>query len=126
MDPIYRQESVSTLGPNKKHCYVCASILDARAELCPKCGVRQPVIGAMVPATPMQLVPRTTKSKSTAGIFALLLGGIGIHKFYLGQTGLGVVYLLFCWTMIPALIAFIEGIILLTMSDEAFAQKYPG
>ena len=80
----------------------------------------------MVPVTSTALVPRTSKNKNTAGIFALLLGGIGNYKFYLGQTGMGVVYLLFCWTMIPALIAFVEGIILLTMTDDAFAQKYPG
>jgi TM2 domain-containing membrane protein YozV len=48
------------------------------------------------------------------------------HKFYLGQTGLGVVYLLFCWTFIPALIALIEGILFLTMSEQAFAQRHPG
>lgn len=64
------------------------------------------------------------KSKSTAGILALILGGFGVHKFYLGKTGMGILYAVFCWTFIPALVAFIEGIILLTMSDEAFNQKY--
>ena len=126
MDDIYRQESVPTLGPNKKHCYACASILDARAELCPRCGVRQPPIPTMAPAPQMALVPRTSKNRTTAGVFALLLGGLGVHKFYLGQVGLGILYLVFCWTMIPSLIAFVEGIILLTMSEDAFAQKYPG
>jgi TM2 domain-containing membrane protein YozV len=33
-------------------------------------------------------------------------------------------YLLFCWTMIPGIIAFIEGILYLTMSDEAFEDRY--
>tara|TARA_R110000744_G_scaffold154552_2_gene269472 strand:- start:87152 stop:87268 length:117 start_codon:yes stop_codon:yes gene_type:complete len=37
---------------------------------------------------------------------------------------MGVLYLLFCWTFIPALIAFIEFIIYLTMTDEAFAEKF--
>ena len=64
------------------------------------------------------------KSKIAAGLLALFLGGIGIHKFYLGKVGLGVVYILFCWTFIPALIAFIEGIILLTSSDHNFQMKY--
>ena len=57
----------------------------------------------------------------TPGFF---LGGLGVHKFYLGQTGLGFLYLIFFWTFIPALVAFIEFIIYLTMSDEAFAEKY--
>lgn len=127
----YREEpEAATLGPNKKHCYACAGVLDMRAELCPRCGVRQPVIpGAMAgPLTVMPMAPiaTTTRSKSTAGVFALVLGGIGVHKFYLGQTAAGVLYLLFCWTFIPALVAFIEGIVLLGMSDADFARRYPG
>lgn len=59
-----------------------------------------------------------------AAILALLVGGLGIHKFYLGQIGMGIVYLIFFWTFIPALIAFVEAIIYLTMSDDAFAAKY--
>ncbi|MFZ3246884.1 MAG: TM2 domain-containing protein [Candidatus Acidiferrales bacterium] len=66
------------------------------------------------------------RNKLAAGLLAILLGWIGVHKFYLGQTGQGVIYLLFCWTFIPAIIGFIEGIVYLTMSDQAFAQKYSG
>lgn len=49
------------------------------------------------------------KNPTTAVLLALLLGGIGIHKFYLGQTGKGIVYLLFSWTFIPAILAFINA-----------------
>ena len=48
----------------------------------------------------------------------------GVHKFYLGQIGLGVVYLLFCWTFIPSIIAFFEFIFFLIMSDDEFNRKY--
>lgn len=41
-------------------------------------------------------------------LLALFLGGIGIHKFYAGKTGAGIAYLLFFWTFIPGIIAFIE------------------
>lgn len=54
---------------------------------------------------------------------ALFLGGLGIHKFYLGKSGAGIVYLLFCWTFVPEIIAFIEAIIYFTQSDEAFAAS---
>jgi TM2 domain-containing membrane protein YozV len=64
------------------------------------------------------------KSRIAAALFALLLGGIGIHKFYLGKIGQGILYVLTFWTCIPALVAFIEGIIYLTMSDSAFKAKY--
>ena len=48
------------------------------------------------------------KSGTTGVLLALLLGGIGAHRFYMGQAGLGVLYALFCWTLIPSFIALIE------------------
>ncbi|MHC0037728.1 TM2 domain-containing protein [Pseudoneobacillus sp. C159] len=68
--------------------------------------------------------PSYTKSKVTAGILALILGGLGIHKFYLGRWGWGIIYLLFCWTYIPGIIGFIEGIIYLVSNPEDFARKH--
>ncbi|HWO17322.1 MAG TPA: NINE protein [Kofleriaceae bacterium] len=64
------------------------------------------------------------KDKTTAGVLALLLGGVGAHKFYLGQTGAGIVYLLFCWTLIPGIIALVEGISLLTMNQMTFDMRF--
>ena len=67
-----------------------------------------------------------TKSKATAIILALFLGDIGIHKFYLGQAGQGIIYLLLCWTFIPVILSIIDIIIYLTMSEEHFQTKYGG
>jgi len=64
------------------------------------------------------------KSKIVAGILALLFGGLGIHNFYLKQIALGLIHLLFCWTLIPAIIGLIEGIIILTTDDQIFNMKY--
>jgi len=100
-----------------KFCSACGSEIDSRAEICMKCGVRQSGSAGGASVT-------SSKSRTTAALLAFLLGGIGAHKFYLGQTGAGIVYIVFCWTFIPAFIAFIEFIIFLTMSDEAFAQKH--
>ncbi len=96
-----------------KFCVNCGAEIDINAEICPKCGVRQPTT-----------VKKGKKDKVVAGILALLIGGLGIHKFYLGKIGQGILYLLFVWTGIPAIIAFIEGIIYLTMSEEDFYEKY--
>ncbi|HEY9125689.1 MAG TPA: NINE protein [Acidobacteriaceae bacterium] len=41
-------------------------------------------------------------------LLALLLGNFGAHHFYLGRTGLGILYLCFFWTGIPAIIGFVE------------------
>lgn len=64
------------------------------------------------------------KSKTTATLLAFFLGGLGIHKFYLGRTTQGVFYLLFVWTFIPAILAFIDFIILLSTSEASFDSKY--
>ena len=44
-------------------------------------------------------------------LLALFLGGIGAHKFYSGKYGMGIVYLVFFWTGIPALCAVVDLII---------------
>ena len=49
------------------------------------------------------------KNPTTAVVLALLLGGLGAHRFYLNQVGLGIFYLVFSWTFIPAIVAFIEA-----------------
>ncbi|AVQ34006.1 MULTISPECIES: NINE protein [Staphylococcus] len=52
-------------------------------------------------------------------LLAFFIGGLGAHKFYAKKTGWGVLYLLFCWTGIPGVIAIIEAIIaLLRPSDN--------
>jgi len=60
------------------------------------------------------------KERVTYSILAILLGGIGVHRFYVGQWGKGLLYVLFCMSFIPALIGLIEGIVWLTRSDEQF------
>lgn len=64
------------------------------------------------------------KSRIVAALLAIFLGVFGIHHFYLGHRGLGILYFLFCWTGIPGIIGLVEGIWWLLMSDETFAQKY--
>jgi len=95
---------------NMKYCQGCAAQLHVSARACPKCGASQGVSGE--------------KSRVAAALLAFFLGAFGVHKFYLGRIGVGFLYLIFFWTFIPAIIAFIEFIIYLTMSDEAFAAKY--
>lgn len=68
--------------------------------------------------------PTKTKNKVVAGLLAIFLGAFGIHKFYLGKIGMGILYLIFCWTYIPGFIGFIEGIIYLASSPEKFNAKY--
>lgn len=64
------------------------------------------------------------KNKTTAALLALFLGGLGIHKFYLGKSRQGLLYLLFCWTFIPSIIGLVDAIGLFVMDPQAFNYKY--
>ena len=55
-------------------------------------------------------------------LFAMFLGGLGAHKFYSGKTFKGVLYLVFCWTFIPAFIAFIEGILAIGKPTDEYGN----
>ena len=54
------------------------------------------------------------KDLTIARVLALVLGGLGGHRFYLGEYGTGIVYVLFVWTFIPVFVAFIEIFSVLT------------
>lgn len=64
------------------------------------------------------------KSKTTAILLAFFLGAFGAHQFYLGRKGLGILYIVFFWTLIPSLLAFIDFIMLIVMRDDEFDKKY--
>lgn len=64
------------------------------------------------------------KTKTPAILLAFFLGAFGAHKFYLGKTMAGVLYLLFFWTLVPSLLAFIDFIVLIVMSESEFDKKY--
>ncbi len=121
-------------------CPQCGAPVNEGAAKCEYCGAtvaqtapqKQPaqqaqpqrVVYVQQAATNPERANWPIKNKIVAAILAILLGGLGIHKFYLGQKGKGVLYLLFCWTYIPAIIAFVEGIIILCSNDENFQIKY--
>lgn len=125
------------------NCAFCDELISARAKKCRHCGETLDVslrkaeeairasergsnvyMNAAIAAPSNQQSQTRTKSRIAAFLLAWLLGGIGGHKFYLNRVGQGLLYLIFCWTFIPALIAFIEGIVYLTMNDERFWEKY--
>jgi TM2 domain-containing membrane protein YozV len=48
------------------------------------------------------------KDEVVGVLLALLLGTFGAHQFYLRRPGLGIVYIVFCWTGIPTIVSFVE------------------
>jgi len=63
-------------------------------------------------------------NRTIAILLALFLGGIGAHKFYMGKPGLGVLYVVFCWTYIPAIVALVELITYIAIGEKEFRKRY--
>jgi TM2 domain-containing membrane protein YozV len=125
------KDAVSSL-PNTVECLECKRSYSFIDEVCPHCGLFnsqkykliQPNEAKEEYSQPTTIIVRNPKSRSMAVLLAMLLGGLGLHKFYLNKPGAGVLYLLFCWTFIPAILGFFEGLNYLFMSDKDFERKY--
>ncbi len=48
------------------------------------------------------------KDEVVGVLLALFLGTFGAHQFYLRRPGLGILYIVFCWTGIPTIVSFVE------------------
>jgi len=65
------------------------------------------------------------KNKVVAGVLGILLGGLGIHHFYLGSVTAGLIVLVSsCCFGLGSVIGLVEGILLLMMTDADFDAKY--
>ena len=66
------------------------------------------------------------KSKTTAGVLALLLGGLGIQYFYLGKVGAGFLTILLNLVTcgLWSILTFVQGILMLTMTQQDFDRKF--
>ncbi len=127
---------------NRTYCKSCGQEVNPAADFCRNCGVAiNPMDGEETPPPPAAAQLRggpppqppgyrRPKEKTVAGILAILLGGFGAHKFYLGYTGPALLFLLLtvctCGLagFVTGPIALIEGILYLIMSDEEFEQTY--
>jgi TM2 domain-containing membrane protein YozV len=137
------------------YCRNCGKDVHPQAVACPGCGV-PPLVEAKFcqscgkPTQPNQvlctqcgaaLVARgsggagaANSKKVAAGLLALLLNCLGVHKFYLGYTAEGVIMLvvsvaggiLLCGmpTIVFSVIGIVEGVIYLTKSDDEFERIY--
>ena len=117
-----------------RYCTKCGAVNDDTAQYCTNCQapLTAPVGGGYQPMQSVNQGAMTdwkamgADKKITAGICAILLGWLGVHKFILGYTTEGVIQLvlgiLTCG--LTNIIGIIEGVIYLTKSDEEFVRTY--
>jgi TM2 domain-containing membrane protein YozV/Tfp pilus assembly protein PilE len=103
LEPIAPPEDVAC------YCVKCGSLIRIGQTKCPTC------------FTPVTEFSR--KDKMTAGLLAFFIGGLGVHRLYLGQWW-GLAYLFFWWTFIPSIVSFIEAIVFWSTAQETWDKKY--
>lgn len=103
-------------GQGTQFCASCGATTDSSAAVCTNCGVAiKPAVNAS-----------EQKSKMTAGLLGIFLGGLGIHNFYLGYTGKAIaqIALSLCFG-VGAIWGLIEGIMILCGSIDKDANGVP-
>ncbi len=139
----------------EEKCGNCGSVYNGNERFCSRCGQLRADVDEKISGVAAEYIPvidrpvaeeginfnghysgmnnaEESKSHIVAGIFAIILGAFGAHKFYLGYYKTGVItiliFILFCLTVflsgIPSLIGICEGIHYLVMSQEDFNLQY--
>lgn len=113
------------MGRGNAYCQSCGQRTHPQAQVCTSCGV-------LLSNAPSGY---DVKSKLTAGLLGIFLGHLGIHRFYLGYTGIGLTILLlnlvlawptlFVSSAIASVWGIVEGIMILTGGINKDAQGRP-
>lgn len=84
---------MAIIGPSRpsRLCHACGTTIDAEAEICPYCGVRQTGLSARGRGVALEGV--SERKLAPAVILCVLFGVFGAHRFYTGKTGTAVLQL---------------------------------
>ena len=78
-------------------CKNCGAEIADQTVICPKCGVEQQLQAAqpvIINQTISQQPAVSSKSKWVAFVLAFFIGYLGIHRFYVGKVGTGIIWIL--------------------------------
>lgn len=122
------------MSQETKYCKHCGQIIDADCIICPKCGKQVEVLKAD-PTGGNIVINNNNNNTSSASasafsggysgeiispkswlttlLLCFFLGGLGIHRFYVGKIGTGIIMLLLCWTGISLIWALVDFIMII-------------
>lgn len=124
-----------------KYCTNCKTQHPDNAQFCPTCG-NVLVDVQTQPQTPPPYGSQQNgygygndafspsgpegKSRGVSGLLAILIGALGVHYFYLGKVSGGLLTILLSAITcgLWGIITFVQGIMMLCMTNEEFENKY--
>jgi ribosomal protein L40E len=80
-------------GENEKYCEHCGAVIDKEAVVCPKCGVALGILKERLEKR-KSLENASDKSRLVAILLCWFLGVFGVHRFYVGKIGTGILWVL--------------------------------
>ena len=110
------------MSQGTKFCKHCGQIIDSDCVVCPKCGKQVENLNSYGGNTNGPIIINNNggynnvvspKSWLVTLLLCLFVGVFGIHRFYAGKIGTGIIMLLICWTGISAIWAFVDLILII-------------
>jgi len=119
-------QSINNNSP-KRTCLKCGTEIQSGNAFCPRCGLQVSLGSDDSTVLHPRELSTAEKSKMVAGLLGIFLGWLGVHRFYLGYTGIGVTQIIvtFITFGFGGLWGFIEGILILAGVFNKDAQGRP-
>lgn len=124
---MYCKNCGNLMDPNAAICVKCGCAKGTGASYCHNCG--QPTVPGAAVCTScgsaLASINANSKSKLTAGLLGIFLGGLGVHNFYLGYTGKAIAQILLSCIGVGQIWGLIEGILILCGKIDKDANGNP-
>lgn len=102
------------------YCSKCGKELNNNVNFCRFCGAKTAKVNQSYQQPRSEVKSdNKPKSKLVAGILGIVLGMFGVHRFYLGYTGIGLIQLCLnfvCLGAVSGIWGFIEGVLIIAGS----------